>query len=109
MKAEELRQKARERLAEIASEREALAREERELRAMIGEAVSLVPTPPVFPFYDGANPPMVRPIPYDVRPLGPSDWPPGFKVTCDVIRSTTPRIGAEHDTPDEGIVYGAAS
>ena len=120
MKAEELRQKARERLAEIASEREALAVEERELRAMIGEAVSLVPTPPVFPFYDGANPPtlvpprevvqpMVRPIPYDVRPLGPSDWPPGFKVTCDVIRSTTPRIGAEHDTPDEGIVYGAAS
>lgn len=115
MNAAELKTKDRERLAEIASEREALAREERELRVMLGDI------PPagsdVLSKWEELQralaretvQPMVRPIPYDVRPLGPSDWPPGFKVTCDVIRSTTPRIGAEHSTPDEGIVYGAAS
>jgi hypothetical protein len=113
--ANELKTKARERLAEIAKERAALDAEEREIRVMLGDI------PPagsdVLPKWEELQralaretvQPMVRPMPYDVRPSGPSDWHPGFKVTCDVIRSTTPRIGAEHDTPDEGIVYGAAS
>mgnify|MGYP000857410312 CR=1 FL=1 len=136
MNANELKTKARERLAEIAKERAALDAEEREIRVMLGDI------PPagsdVLPKWEELQralaretvQPMVRPMPYDVRPSGPSDWPPppGVVVTCakedhalshGVITSRTTgcaviptipgRIGAEHSTPDEGIVYGAAS
>lgn len=140
MNATELRTKARERLAEIASERKALDAEERELRVMLGEpAPTITITSPFVIQYPERETvqPMVRPMPYDVRPIVPFD-PPGLPpppyahpmdVTCEdeahaladliitsrttgcaVILPTIPcRIGAEHSTPDEGIVYGAAS
>ncbi len=69
MNANELKAKARERLAEIAKQRAALDAEEREIRVMIGDV------PPA---------PTVNPIREWERLFGPDkyEWPYGVSVTC---------------------------
>jgi hypothetical protein len=82
--ANELKAKARERLAEIAKGRTALDAEERELRVMLGD----VPPAPTVSLYapPTLNPPwderlvLAPPMPYDVRPFGPGLFEP--LVTC---------------------------
>ncbi len=64
MNANELKAKARERLAEIAKQRAALDAEEREIRVMLGD---VPPAPTVVPF--------PLPLPYGVHQV----LPPGFE------------------------------
>ena len=77
--ANELKAKARERLAEIAKERAALDAEEREIRVMLGD---VPPAPTVNPLRDweqlGRFP--FAPLPYYSHPLVPGTF--GWEVIC---------------------------
>lgn len=80
MTADELKAKARERLAEIAKQRAALEAEEREIRVMLGD---VQPAPPVNPLCEWERlVPLTPPLPYDVRPIGPNkyEWPYGWDI-----------------------------
>jgi len=80
--ASELRAKARERLAEIATERRRLDAEEVDLRRMLGEAVVPIPAPSItFPLYPQPIGP-AHPVPIWIVPQGPSDWPFGHEIIC---------------------------
>ncbi len=83
MTAPELRAKARERLAEIATERRRLDAEEVDLRRMLGEASApVVPAPSItFPLYPQPIGP-AHPVPIWIAPHGPSDWPFGGEIIC---------------------------
>lgn len=87
MNANELKAKARERLAEIAKERAALDAEEREIRVMLGD---VPPAPTVNPLREWER--LVQwplaPLPYDVHPVAPGTF--GWDVICGTTVRTVP-------------------
>ncbi len=99
MNANELKAKARERLAEIAKQRAALDAEEREIRVMLGD---VPPAPTVNPLREWerwVQP--IAPMPYDVHPIGIDryEWPYGVRITCGtttdcaILPTVPPRLG----------------
>lgn len=104
MNANELKAKARERLAEIAKQRAALDAEEREIRVMLGD---VPPAPTVSPYAPPTlNPPwddrlvLAPPMPYYGHP-GDGLYVPN--VTCGtttgaaILPTDPPRIGDAHE------------
>lgn len=100
MNANELKAKARERLAEIAKQRAALDAEEREIRVMLGD---VPPAPTVSPWPPTLNPPwddrlvLAPPIPYYAAHPGDGMYVPN--VTCGtttgaaILPTDPPRLG----------------
>ena len=84
MNANELKAKARERLAEIAKQRAALDAEEREIRVMLGD---VPPAPTVNPLREWGQPVWpLAPMPYYSHPLVPghplAPGMGGWEVIC---------------------------